>query len=181
MLSWRWAPPSSEARKTKADKKMDEMSPEGLRGLVEFTLFKAALNSRLPAWPRSSIPLCLMGSPRGLGAGSQMGSFHPPRAKRRKQGLSTIWECAHGWSPCVNCPSLGKTALQALPSSTYWCKMSFLLWNDQDDRVVSLLKYAPTCFCFSSVAHETPKLEHNTPLLPTHCFSGAEAVRNFPD
>lgn len=40
--------PSSEARKTKAVEKMDKISPEGLRGLVEFKLLKAALNRSLP-------------------------------------------------------------------------------------------------------------------------------------
>lgn len=40
--------PSSAAKKTKADEKMDKISPEGLRGLVEFKLLKAALNRRLP-------------------------------------------------------------------------------------------------------------------------------------
>lgn len=43
--------PSSEARKTKADEKMDKISSEGPRGLVELKPLKAALNRRLPQWP----------------------------------------------------------------------------------------------------------------------------------
>lgn len=116
--------PSSEARKTKADEKMDKISPEGRRGLVEFKLLKAALN-RLPTWPWasiSSVPLWVRftimvaprGSPWGLDSGSQMVAYSWEvsihQGQSREQGHSTIWERARGWVPSVNQPFLGRTA-----------------------------------------------------------------------
>lgn len=122
--------PSSGARKTKADEKMDKISPEGPRGLVEFKLLKAALNRNLPTWPWagvSSAPLwrrhAIMAAPgRTPGAlhwagqwlpnaGLWMGSFHPSMAKQREQGQSTSWEHARGWVLSAHWPVLGKDCL----------------------------------------------------------------------
>lgn len=59
-------------------------------------------------------------------------------------------------------------------------KMSFLLWNDQNNRVVFILSMLPPVFVLNLLPHETRNLDHKTPLLPTFCFKVAEAMGCFP-
>lgn len=179
---------------------MDQINPEGPRGLVEFQLLKPALNRRLPTWPWASIssaPLwrrhAIMAAP-GLTPGALYmgwtvalkcwlmdGKFPPINGEaertRTKQQLG-----ACPWvGPVWQLPLLRKR----LPCKLFLLlhfvvKMSFLLRNDQSSKVVLLLSMFPPVFVFNLLPHETPCLDHNTPLLPTFCFKVDEAIGYFP-
>ena len=151
-LSWRWGLPPSEARKTKADEKMDKISPEGPRGLVELKLLKAALNRRLPTWPWASISSApqrrrhaIVPAP-GLTPGAlhvgwtvapkcwlMDGKFPPSsgEAQRTRTKHRLGWERAHGWVLSANCPFLGREWLVSFFFFSFYRKnvISFMKWS----------------------------------------------------
>jgi len=129
-----------------------------------FASFKAALNSRRPAWPRSDSALGLLEASPPLCWGWALAQGWEVSTHRGRSGGNTDWTPLGRLpraGPVCSLPLLGEDCLVS-PFFFYFlikCAISFMRWPRWQG--CSLLMYAPPCF-FNLLPPRNPTLWNGT-------------------